>query len=203
MHNSKLQLTMVLVFAVSLVILNGCGDGGGTVAPAGEKSVAGTASQPAVSAPVTPAVKAATQAASRGTTAATTEQAEKSVEKPLPLKDQMRTLWKPPLPGVIYNWLACGPFPVTPPTSQPASMPATDFLVDMGGESAVRPLAGQEVRRKDGTVAKWTEFTSKTDIVYLQDAMAKVNIEPSVAYFAATVQMAKSGRKIIDLSSRD
>ena len=206
MHILKFcRLGTVLASALSLAFFIGCGDGGGAAAPAG------MVSQPAASAPVTPAAKPAPRPASRPVlqpvsrqaAAAKVEQTGKTVDKPLPLKDQMRTLWKPPLRGVIYNWLACGPFPVAPPNSQPASMSTTDFLADSGGELAARPQAGQEVRRRDGTVAKWIEFTSKTDIVYLQEALPTVDIQPSVVYFAATVQLAGPGRKIIDLSSRD
>ncbi len=122
----------------------------------------------------------------------------------MPLREQMRLLWSPPVEPPITEWLVCGPFAQLPAETMPASQPMgeTDFLAGCGGEAAARPTAGQTVLRPDGSAATWTAYTSPTESVEFAEALGTAPLGPSAAYAYATVTRAESGPTFLFVRAR-
>ena len=65
------------------------------------------------------------------------------------LKDELRMPWTRGDESFIRRWLVVGPF---------AGDLATDPLASPGGEASAQPQDGLEVKRADGTSAKWHDI---------------------------------------------
>lgn len=89
--------------------------------------------------------------------------------------------------GVFFrDWLLCGPFPAVTaeePDIEAIRLPgmARDYLVDAGGETGVRPAAGDEVRFAGGK-AVWTAHRAGADAVNLDAAVSRSNAVLAYAY---------------------
>jgi dienelactone hydrolase len=121
--------------------------------------------------------------------------------KPPVIKDEMRMPWTPAGPPFIRNWLVLGAFPF-----QPAEAGAgldTDYLKDAGGEAAARPVAGQAVKRPDGTPAPWTAVKSSKDIVDFVEAFKGQPAENVIGYAYTTVQWPKDEPALMAVGSDD
>lgn len=68
--------------------------------------------------------------------------------------------------GFVANWLICGPFPN--PGERPDNKGFnTDYLQNYGGEAAFTPTNSMEIKRPDGTVAKFQPYhATGTDIIF-------------------------------------
>ncbi|HEX2949141.1 MAG TPA: NPCBM/NEW2 domain-containing protein [Armatimonadota bacterium] len=129
-----------------------------------------------------------------------------AAEKPVSLKKQMRSLWPPASGDTLRNWLVCGEFLV--PTDeedadelQPSVGFANDFLQGRGGESGIRPEAGQTHARVDGSLATWKKLTSDSDTITISKTLDQ-HPEDDVVWYAYTiVQRSKPGTAIFTLDS--
>ncbi|MCC6235262.1 MAG: DUF4838 domain-containing protein, partial [Verrucomicrobiales bacterium] len=91
-----------------------------------------------------------------------------------------------PTGAFFRDWLLCGPFPVL--TAEAADLEAirlpgfyADWLSASGGETAVRPKEGEEVRHAGG-IAVWRGYRSETDALNLDVAVSKTNGVVAYAY---------------------
>jgi dienelactone hydrolase len=109
--------------------------------------------------------------------------------KPL-LKDEMRMPWTRNDERYIRRWLVVGALPGT--LDQ-------DALAAGGGEASVRPSDGAEVKRPDGSVAKWRNTDSWIDAVSFEDLEGPK--EGVVAYAFATVSRPKGGKVVLAVGS--
>ncbi len=105
----------------------------------------------------------------------------------------------------IKEWLLCGPFPALSGTEQDidairlAGM-YTDWLRDAGGETKVKPAAGQVVSFPGGT-CKWVRHVSPNDAVNLDEAVSKT--DRVVAYAYAEIDSPSQQPCILALGSND
>jgi len=106
------------------------------------------------------------------------------------LKDEMRMPWTRNDERYIRRWLVVGALPGT--LDQ-------DVLGAAGGEASVRPSDGTEVKRPDGTVARWRNTDSWTDAVGFEDLEGPK--EDVVAYAFATVSRPKAGEALLAFGS--
>ena len=128
------------------------------------------------------------------------------VETGQKLKEEMRMPWSRPEGGFLREWLLCGVFPSPPGGAgdqHPRQGHDIDYLRDLGGEAAVRPVVGQTVKRPDGSIATWTEYTSDSDIVDFTRAFAGQSNTDSVAYAYTAVGRAEAGKGVLALGSDD
>ena len=79
--------------------------------------------------------------------------------------------------GFVANWLICGTFPN--PGERPDNTGfTTDYLKNYGGEMAFTPTSSMEIKRPDGTVAKFQPYhATGTDIIF--GDVAFLGIEPT------------------------
>ena len=79
--------------------------------------------------------------------------------------------------GFVANWLICGTFPN--PGERPDNTGfGTDYLKNYGGEAAFTPTSSMEIKRPDGTVAKFQPYhATGTDIIF--GDVAFLGIEPT------------------------
>ena len=103
------------------------------------------------------------------------------------LKDEMRMPWTRNDGRSIRRWLVVGALPG-----------ALDQDV-LGGEATIQPTEGAEVKRPDGTVAKWLNMDSWIDAVGLEDLEGPK--EGVVAYAFAQVSRPKAGKALLAVGS--
>ncbi len=118
-------------------------------------------------------------------------QAQAPAETPkLKLKEEMRSTWSRSDSRFIRNWLVVGAFP---------GGLNHDALAVQGGEADLRPKDGMEVKRADGTGAKWHPLTAWGDGVGLEFSDGpKVD---AFCYAYATVSRTKPGRALLSFGS--
>jgi predicted esterase len=121
------------------------------------------------------------------------------------LKGEMRMLWSRSDDAFLREWLLCGVFPSAPKSGDehPRQGYDIDYLGELGGEAAARPVVGQTVKRPDGSVAIWTNYTSDGDIVDFIRAFAGQRNTNTVAYAYTTIDRDEAGRAILALGSDD
>jgi hypothetical protein len=103
------------------------------------------------------------------------------------LKDEMRMPWTRNDGRYIRRWLVVG------------AIPGTLDQDVLGGEAGIQPSAGNEVKRPDGTVAKWQSTDSWVDAVGLEDLEGPK--EGVVAYAFARVSRPKAGKALLAVGS--
>jgi len=134
-------------------------------------------------------------------------QSEPKTEK---LKDEMRMPWTGKGAAYIQDWLVCGVFPSPPraadqPTDRAPSGQGfdIDYLKDAGGEESIRPVAGDIVRRADGSTAVWTQYASDGDIINFIKAFSGQQSTYTVAYAFRNIQRDESGKVFLAIGSDD
>lgn len=105
----------------------------------------------------------------------------------------------------LRSWLLCGPFPALTQTEsdiETIRLPGmyTDYLKGIGGESQVRPSAGQEVAFPGG-ICRWTSWLSSSNAVDLDAALSRSNAVVGYAY--GEVQSPRAQACILALGSND
>ena len=106
------------------------------------------------------------------------------------LKDELRMPWTRGDASYVRRWLVVGPF---------AGDLATDPLAGQGGEASAQPQDGLEVKRADGSIAKWHFVTSWADVVSLEDLEG--NKDGVVAYAFARVTRSAAGKALLAVGS--
>ena len=88
--------------------------------------------------------------------------------------------------GFVVNWLVCGTFPN--PGERPDNAGFNvDYLKNYGGEAAFTPTNGMEIKKDDGSAAKFLPYsTTGTDIIFGDVAHLKIesNQEKILVYCA-------------------
>ena len=106
------------------------------------------------------------------------------------LKDELRLPWTRGDQGYIRRWLVLGPIP---------GDLATDGLKSQGGERGIRPREGMELKRSDGSAAKWHGLTAWADAVGLEALGG--DQDGVVGYAFATVTRASAGKALLSVGS--
>lgn len=78
-----------------------------------------------------------------------------------------RVLWQRAQGGYLRRWLVLGELP----NGDRKSLD-TDFLAALGGEAAIRPKAGMQSQRPDGSPIAWKEIESESHVVDLMRVFA-------------------------------
>jgi len=109
--------------------------------------------------------------------------------------------------GYVVDWLICGPFPNE--KAEPVYTGwSTDYLEDLGGETEVRPVAGQGVK-KGRYVKKWEAYRSpdvKVDLLlafYDDFLLGRSTKEYIVGYAACYVKSDKTREVMVKVGSDD
>ena len=134
-------------------------------------------------------------------------------ETPSP-KDQTRMPWVPgeSNSGFIRTWLVCGDFPS--PTEDSVLFVkrhsiglTTDYLAAGGGEAGLKPGAGMQVKRPDGSTTEWFSYTSPQDRVdfapAIQTRESDRPVEEVVGYAYATINRDAAGKGYLSMGSDD
>jgi len=123
------------------------------------------------------------------------------------LKDEMRMPWTGGSAVYLRDWLVCGvfPSPARPTGQQTNRAPSgqgfdTDYL---NGESTIQPIAGDTVKRPDGSSAVWTQYTSDNDVVNFIKVFSGQQVTNAVAYAYTTIKRDEAGKVILALGSDD
>ena len=98
--------------------------------------------------------------------------------KAVPLKEQMRTLWRPAERDFQRDFLVCGPFEQT--AERPAE--SVDYLAGAGGEAHARPEPNQVLTAPDGASLTWQPYSSGGNMIDLRKPFPAAKDKPFVAY---------------------
>ena len=131
--------------------------------------------------------------------------AGRAADKPN-LKEQMRLLWPSTTGSLTRSWLVCGEFPLVRAdeafdAGALAAGFANDYLQGHGGEAAIRPLAGWEHLRPDGTTAAWKKFDTKNNNVDFWSALRDRPGDGAVWYAFTPLAREQAGKAVIILRS--
>jgi dienelactone hydrolase len=135
-------------------------------------------------------VKATSLALALALAAGVQAPAQSEAPSPRAAEDGMRMPWTRQDGRFLRRWLIVGTLPGT--LDQ-------DLLAAAGGEAAVRPAAGHEVKRPDGSVAKWANVDSYSDAIGLEGLEGPR--EGVVAYAFARVTRPRAGKALLAVGS--
>jgi dienelactone hydrolase len=109
-------------------------------------------------------------------------------------EDEARMPWTRSDGWFVKTWLVAGPF------AEPLDV---DPLAGQGGEAAVKPRVNAQLRRADGTVVRWKEFTSWSDAFGVDEALGLTAPDSGTAYAYALVKRTASGPALLSVGSDD
>ncbi|MBN2008256.1 prolyl oligopeptidase family serine peptidase [candidate division KSB1 bacterium] len=108
-------------------------------------------------------------------------------------KDDMRMPWADIQNDFICDWLILGSFP--------GDDFSKDLLTANGGEQAIKPVAGMEHVKADGSKAKWFEYHSQDSYINFMNALKDIGYANQTAYAYTTADRLKDEKAILSFGS--
>ncbi len=133
--------------------------------------------------------------------------AQKSFEEIPVERKEMRLPLEPDSPPFVADWLVCGPFPSIPVKGEVARGRRGgfdfDFLSEVGGEAGAGPVAGQKVRRPDGSTVVWEKRAAQDGILDFVPMFPDQDLDNSVVYAYAVLNRNAAGPVVLSLGTDD
>lgn len=122
--------------------------------------------------------------------------------------DKIPTYTNPKTGDYFKDWLLCGPFPNPLPegikeyrNDETSLGFYRDYLLEKGGESGIRPVAGMTIKHPDGGKTTWRRYHGYLSLVPLDDILHPN--EGVVAYAACTIVCGEMTPVALSVTSND